>query len=119
MTALRPVAGEPVLDLGCGTGDLSVRLGRSGTRVTGLDLSQGMLLEARHKLGRGVGLVRGSAFALPFAEGTFAAAGSAFVLRNLSDLDAAFRELARVVMPRGRIALVDIMEAAMLKSSGA
>ena len=69
-----------------------------------------MLLEAKVKLRGRAALVLGSAFVLPFRDGAFAAAASAFVLRNLFDLPTAFRELARVVEPGGRIASVDITE---------
>jgi demethylmenaquinone methyltransferase / 2-methoxy-6-polyprenyl-1,4-benzoquinol methylase len=108
--ALRIRPGEQVLDLGCGTGDLSRLLARVGGRVVGIDISHKMLLEAKAKLRGDTQLALGSAFSLPMRDRTFAAAGSAFVLRNLFDLPTALRELARVVEPGGRIALVDITE---------
>src|SRR5439155_8147242 len=76
----------------------------------GLDVSERMLLRARARLGRAARGVCGSAFSLPFADASVAAAVSAFVLRNLDDLEGAFGELARVVRPGGPIALVDITE---------
>jgi demethylmenaquinone methyltransferase/2-methoxy-6-polyprenyl-1,4-benzoquinol methylase len=106
--AVSPTSG-PVLDLGCGTGDLGLLLAGSAI-VVGVDLSHAMLLEARRKSGDRLRLVEGSAFALPFPDGAFDAAVSGFVLRNLEDLPAAFAELARVVAPGGRIGLVDITE---------
>lgn len=107
--------GDRVLDLGCGTGDLSLAAARTAS-VTGVDLSHRMLLRAREKDGSRGGmaleLVCGSAFDLPFADGWFDAALSGFVLRNLDDLGRAFAELARVLRPGGRVAMVDITEPA-------
>lgn len=98
--------GSRVLDLGCGTGKLGGLL-VPRARVVGIDLSHRMLASAA-KAGRRLDLIRGSVFALPFADSSFQGATSGFVLRNLDDLQAAFDELARVVLPGGRIAIVDI-----------
>lgn len=103
--AARP--GERVLDLGCGTGKLGRAVGPRAV-VVGVDLSRRMLERARHFHGRALHLVQGSAVRLPFRAGAFDAAGSAFVLRNVDDLPAALAELARVVRPGGRVALLDI-----------
>ncbi len=108
--AIGPNPGR-ILDLGCGSGALTGRL-PAGSRAVGLDTSRAMLVEARRRLGPGPDLVQGSAFALPFAGDSFDGAVSGFVLRNLSDLPAAFAELHRVLRPGGRIALVDITEPA-------
>jgi len=95
-----------VLDLGCGSGVLSQLLADRAT-VVGLDVSQEMLRLAQQRMAGRVHLVRGSAFQLPFRGGSFDAAVSGFVLRNLRDLNGAFRELARVLRPGGQIALLD------------
>jgi demethylmenaquinone methyltransferase/2-methoxy-6-polyprenyl-1,4-benzoquinol methylase len=111
--AIRAVWGGPgrrVLDLGCGTGDLSRLLARAGATPFGVDISHRMLMEANRKLGGTGHLVQGSAFSLPYSDRSFAGVVSGFVLRNLNDLPGAFHELARVVEPRGRIGLVDITE---------
>jgi demethylmenaquinone methyltransferase/2-methoxy-6-polyprenyl-1,4-benzoquinol methylase len=100
--------GDVVLDLGAGSGKLSAQLGL-GVRVVGVDLSAPMLALARERRSA-LRAVQGSAFRLPFHEGSFDAAVSAFVLRNLADLQPAFAELARVVRPGGRVALVDITQ---------
>lgn len=98
--------GDRVLDFGCGTGALGNELaGRAN--VIGMDLSQEMLVAARRRV-RGVRFVRGSVFALPFADGVFRGVMSAFVLRNLYDLEQAAEELARVTAPGGALAIVDI-----------
>lgn len=107
--ALSTRPSDRVLDLGCGTGRLGALLAERH-RVTGVDVSGPMLVEARRRYGGRMSLVQGSAFRLPFADSTFGGAVSAFVLRNLDDLPGAFAELARVVADGGRIALVDLTE---------
>jgi demethylmenaquinone methyltransferase / 2-methoxy-6-polyprenyl-1,4-benzoquinol methylase len=111
---IRSAAAGPkdrLLDLGCGTGDLALAVGGT-SRVVGIDVSLPMLLRARQKRAPGnqefVRFIQASAFHLPFADAAFDVAVSGFVLRNLDDLPAAFAELARVIRPGGRIALVDI-----------
>jgi demethylmenaquinone methyltransferase / 2-methoxy-6-polyprenyl-1,4-benzoquinol methylase len=107
---LDPSPDDVVLDVGTGTGDIAKLAARRAAVTVGVDVSHGMLVAASAKLGPQATLVEGSIFALPFRDDAFSAAVSAFVLRNLDDLAAAFRELARVVRPGGRIALVDITE---------
>jgi demethylmenaquinone methyltransferase / 2-methoxy-6-polyprenyl-1,4-benzoquinol methylase len=107
--AIRPVHGGRVMDLGCGTGKLGALLAGQA-RVIGVDLSHPMLLRARSANGNRLALVQGSAFALPFRDGVFSGLVSGFVLRNLDDLLAAFGEMARVLRPGARLALVDITE---------
>ena len=97
------------LDLGCGTGGLTFLLSRK-TRVVGVDVSAAMLQHAERAARGTVRLVQGSAFRLPFRDGVFGNVASAFVLRNLDDLPAAFAELARVTSPSGNIALLDATE---------
>src|SRR5262245_20528495 len=89
---LRP--SDRVLDLGCGTGVLTSAVAARSAIVVGVDVSAAMLGRARQRLGgrTGVALVQGSAFRLPFRDGTFTAVASAFVLRNLDDLSAAFEQ---------------------------
>jgi demethylmenaquinone methyltransferase / 2-methoxy-6-polyprenyl-1,4-benzoquinol methylase len=99
--------GEPVLDLGCGTGDVGLRMASRAT-VVGIDLSHGMLRRAREKGGGRIALVRGSAARLPFVDAAFRGAISAFALRNVDDLEGTFAELARVLAPGAALALLDI-----------
>ena len=100
--------GADVLDIGCGTGDLSEEFRCAGARsVAGADFSAAMLSRARDKAAGGDWL-QADALRLPFGDGTFDAVASAFVLRNLVDLPAAFAEMARVLRPGGRIVALDI-----------
>jgi len=93
-----------ILDVGCGTGDLSLSFSRLGP-VVGCDFCHPMLQLAmrkvREKSRRSVLLLEGDALALPFADGTFDIVVSAFVLRNLADIDGGLREMRRVLRPRG------------------
>ena len=95
-----------VLDLACGTGDFAVDLAEAGHRPIGIDLSFGMLASAR----TGAPLVQGDLLALPVADASVDAAVCGFALRNLVELPPFFAELARVVRPGGRIALLDVSE---------
>jgi demethylmenaquinone methyltransferase/2-methoxy-6-polyprenyl-1,4-benzoquinol methylase len=99
--------GDRVLDACCGTGDLAIEAERRGARVVGLDFSERMLERARRKSGT-IEWVRGDALALPFADGEFDAATVGFGVRNLEDLEGGLRELARVVRPGGRVAVLEI-----------
>lgn len=104
----------PVLDLATGTADLALAIRDldPGRRVVGADFSEGMLGEARRKLGeraeRAVTLVAADALRLPFADGSFACVTSAFLLRNLEDLPGGLTEMKRVTAAGGRVVTLDI-----------
>lgn len=104
-----------ILDVATGTGDLALGAARArpGARVIGLDFSAAMLERARRRhAGSGstgaLLFVRGDALRLPVADGSCAAACSAFALRNVADLGQMFRELARILAPGGKVALLDL-----------
>jgi demethylmenaquinone methyltransferase/2-methoxy-6-polyprenyl-1,4-benzoquinol methylase len=99
--------GERVLDACCGTGDLAVAAARRDGVVTGLDFSERMLERARRKAPQ-IEWVQGDLLALPFGAGSFDAATVGFGVRNVTDLDAALRELRRVLRPGGRLAVLEI-----------
>lgn len=102
LATLVPRAGERILDAGCGTGRHLPGLVAAGCRVTGADFSSGMLAVARHRA-PGVPLVRADLQrGLPFAAKAFDAALCALVGEHLSDLDACFAEIARVLPPGAR-----------------
>ncbi len=104
----------PALDVSTGTGDLAFQLARdSGTdRIVGLDLLPEMIARARGKATRQeyskVCFTVGDALSLPFSTGAFACATAGFSLRNMPDVRQAVGEMARVVMPGGRVALLEL-----------
>jgi len=102
--ALDAGPGATVVDLACGTGDLCRDLASAGFRPVGVDLSLGMLRHARTD----APLVEADALRLPVADGSVDAAVSGFALRNFVALEPVLDELARVVRPGGRIALLDV-----------
>jgi demethylmenaquinone methyltransferase / 2-methoxy-6-polyprenyl-1,4-benzoquinol methylase len=106
-----------ILDIGCGTGDLTRLAARHFPRATviGADFTAAMLTKADRRIGRPperlrIDLERASALHLPYRSGTFDVVMSAFVARNLPDLPAAFRELRRVLRPRGVLMTLEITE---------
>ena len=115
---LQLAPGARVLDVATGTGDLAIELARAvpSGHVIGLDPSAEMLKIAGVKMGkRGldarVSLVEGDAQVLPQANCEIDAATIAFGIRNVPDRPRALRELARVVRPGGKIAVLELGEA--------
>ena len=107
----------PALDLATGTGDLAIDLAEVHPHrtVVAADFSLGMLAVARDKLQgleetRRVRLLAADALALPFATRTFACVTSAFLLRNLADLEQGLREMRRVTRPGGRVVALEITQ---------
>jgi demethylmenaquinone methyltransferase/2-methoxy-6-polyprenyl-1,4-benzoquinol methylase len=96
--------GSLVADLACGTGDFCRELQTQGHRPVGFDLSYGMLASARTE----APLVEADILRLPVPDGCLDGVTCGFALRNLVELGAFFVELARVVRPGGRIALLDV-----------
>ena len=99
--------GDRVLDACCGTGDLAVAARDAGGDATGLDFSEPMLERARRKAPE-LRWVAGDLLALPFADESFDAATVGFGVRNVDDLEAGLRELARVLRPGGRLGCLEI-----------
>lgn len=104
VAALGLPAGATVLDLASGTGDLCVDLAGAGYRPVSIDLSLGMLRADRS----GAPRVQADILRLPVAAGRADGVTCGFALRNLVELPPFFAELARVVRPGGRIALLDV-----------
>jgi demethylmenaquinone methyltransferase/2-methoxy-6-polyprenyl-1,4-benzoquinol methylase len=102
-----------VLDVACGTAAVSIELVRRyGCRVVGVDQSAEMLAAGRERidaagLGERIDLEQGRAEHLPFEDASFEALTFTYLLRYVDDPAATMKELARVVRPGGRIAMLD------------
>lgn len=101
-------SGSQVLDVACGTGDLSLTLFEiTGAGVVGTDFCRPMLDIAAGKTSGRIPLIEGDALDLPFRDGTFDAATIAFGLRNLSNVESGLAELVRVLKPGGWVAVLE------------
>lgn len=105
---------EPrLLDVAVGTCDFAIEAVKSGGIALGVDPCAPMLVEGFEKLRRlglerRIRLVVGQAEALPVPDNTFDAATIGFALRNVSDIDKTFSEMARAVKPGGRVVALEI-----------
>jgi demethylmenaquinone methyltransferase/2-methoxy-6-polyprenyl-1,4-benzoquinol methylase len=106
---LCPRRGELVLDLCCGTGDLTRQLQRHQPRasVVGADFALPMLELARQK--ELPALVAADALRLPFPDASFDAVSVAFGARNFEDTRLGLAEIHRVLKPEGRILVLEFM----------
>ncbi|MFV3128424.1 class I SAM-dependent DNA methyltransferase [Niveispirillum sp. KHB5.9] len=95
------LSGLNVLEIGCGTGRHTVKLARAGNRVTGIDLSPGMLEQARAKLaGYPVTLVQGDVMAgTDIPGGPFDAAMTALVIEHIGNLTGFFTRVKALLKP--------------------
>ena len=117
--AFRPVLIRPgarVLDLCCGTGDMTAALlaerpslpEERAEPVTGLDFSAEMLQRARHKFpSANVRWMESDAMHLPFPDASFDLVTAAFGFRNLSNYAAGLTEIHRVLRPGGQIGILE------------
>jgi demethylmenaquinone methyltransferase/2-methoxy-6-polyprenyl-1,4-benzoquinol methylase len=109
----------PALDLATGTADLALdlRAVHAQRQIVAADFSLGMLRVARDKLRRAearrVHLVGADALTLPFASRTFGCVTSAFLLRNLADLEGGLREMCRVARDGGVVVALEITQPVM------
>ncbi len=113
-----PVLRNPdsaVLDLCCGTGDMTFallrRAGERGATILGADFAHPMLVRAARKSeGTRLKWIEADALQLPFGDGEFELVTSAFGFRNLANYDAGLREIHRVLFPGGEVGILDFGE---------
>jgi ubiquinone/menaquinone biosynthesis C-methylase UbiE len=103
-------AGLSVLDVGTGTGFLAFLLAEMGQRVTGIDVSAGMLEQARRKASESrldVAFREADAEDTPFSDDFFDLVISRYVLWNLPNPSRAVAEWKRIVRPGGKVGVID------------
>ena len=96
-----------VLDVGCGTGDLSIAIfDKTAAPVVGIDFCRPMLELAKEKAPQ-LRFIEGDALKLPFADSLFDCVTIGFALRNLSSAEKGLTELKRVLKPKGTLAVLE------------
>lgn len=108
LQAWLPAPPDDILDLGCGTGSLSLLMSEAGHRVVGVDLSPRMIAAARAKCaGRDAAFLVGDAVAPAVGKGRFAAVVVRHLVWTLPDPHAALRRWVTLLRPGGRLVLVE------------
>ena len=107
---------QQLLDLACGTGDFSIAIARRahpGTLVTGVDISEGMLLQMEQKVKQAgmqhkIRMEMGNGEQLRFAGASMDAVSIAFGIRNFGNREAALKEIRRVLKPGGKLVILEL-----------
>jgi len=107
ITMLGDVKGKRVLDICCGTGDLSRAIGEHGGKVTSLDFSMNMLKTGIRNQAITEAIAADAAH-LPFKTDTFDAVTISFGIRNIPDLENFIQEVKRVLKPEGNFTILEL-----------
>ncbi len=107
LDAIEVGPGDLLLDLACGTGDLAELAVARGARVVGMDFAREMLHGAARRRATPE-LVQADGAALPLRDGAVTALTCGFALRNFVSLPTVLAEMARVLAPGGRLALIEV-----------
>lgn len=117
LKALPEQKADNILDVACGTGDISFRLHEllPEAKITGIDLSDGMLEIAREKLSKLdnpaknlIAFGKGDSLSMPFHDGEFDLVTVAYGVRNFSDLRRGVKEMRRVLKPGGVLCIIEL-----------
>ncbi len=110
---LKPLQPQTILDVATGTGDFAVQaMSLKPRKVTGIDISEGMLAMGRKKINRlglseKVELLKGDSENLQFGDNTFDAATVGFGVRNFEDLEKGLSEIRRVLRPGAMLVVLE------------
>jgi demethylmenaquinone methyltransferase/2-methoxy-6-polyprenyl-1,4-benzoquinol methylase len=101
-----------ILDVACGTGDLTLELRRrTQATIIGTDFCRPMLAVAQRKESEAdIPYIEADALCLPFGDATFDGLSIAFGLRNLADVSAGLAELLRLLKPNGRLFILEFSD---------
>ncbi len=103
-----------ILDVACGTGDFTIEIAKKaakGSRITGIDLSEGMMKVGREKIeaaGLQATLEAGDCEALTYADNTFHRISVGFGVRNFEHLDLGLSQMHRVLKPGGKLVILEL-----------
>lgn len=106
VNAVKPEAGEKILDLAAGTGTSTQPFYLAGADPVACDFSPGMIEVGKRKFPH-LNFVQGDALDLPFADNTFDAVTISFGLRNVQDTKKALAQMYRVTKPGGRMVICE------------
>ena len=98
--------GEKILDVACGTGDLCNSLRKAGMKAIGMDFSRGML----KSFNSNAPLINGDALKIPIHDSSVDGVTCGFALRNFLDINLFLNEVARILKPGSRVALLEVDE---------
>jgi demethylmenaquinone methyltransferase/2-methoxy-6-polyprenyl-1,4-benzoquinol methylase len=104
---LKPFAPKSIVDIATGTADFAIEASKiNGSKITGVDISEGMLNIGREKinkkgLNKTISLVKADSESLPFKNETFDAAIVGFGVRNFENLELGLSEILRILKPGG------------------
>ena len=111
---LKPLAPKTVLDVATGTGDVAIMAARilKPDRITGIDISEGMLEIGRKKINKlllnnKIELIKGDSEAINSADNSFDAVTVAFGVRNFENLEKGLSEILRVLRPGGKLVILE------------
>jgi len=105
---------DTILDIATGTGDLAIKFAKNSnaSKITGLDISEGMLSVAKNKIkdtaiSNKVEFIKGDSEALPFEDNSFDAITVSFGIRNFEHLEIGLSEILRVLKPSGLFIILE------------
>ena len=99
-------SGGKILDVACGTGDLCDSLHKAGMKAIGMDFSRGML----NSFNSNAPIINGDALKIPIHDSSVDGVTCGFALRNFLDINPFLNEVARILKPGSRVALLEVDE---------